>query len=68
MTQKLYRSNDRILGGVCSGLAEYFDFDPTLVRIAYAFLAVCTVFPRIILYIIMWIVMPPKNNMTVHSS
>ena len=68
MTQKLYRSNDHILGGVCSGLAEYFDFDPTLVRIAYAFLAVFTVFPGIILYIIMWIVMPPKNNMTVHGS
>lgn len=65
MTQKLYRSNDRVLGGVCAGLAEYFDFDPTLVRIAYAFLAVCTVFPGLILYIIMWIVMPQKNNLTV---
>ncbi|MBP3252301.1 MAG: PspC domain-containing protein [Prevotella sp.] len=64
MTQKLYRSNDRVLGGVCAGLAEYFDFDPTLVRIAYAFLAVCTVFPGLILYIIMWIVMPAKNNIT----
>ena len=64
MTQKLYRSNDRVLGGVCAGLAEYFDFDPTLVRIAYAFLAVCTVFPGLILYIILWIVMPAKNNIT----
>lgn len=64
MTQKLYRSNNRVLGGVCAGLAEYFDFDPTLVRIAYAFLAVCTVFPGLILYIIMWIVMPAKNNIT----
>ena len=64
MTQKLYRSNDRVLGGVCAGLAEYFDFDPTLVRIAYAFLAVCTVFPGLILYISMWIVMPAKNNIT----
>jgi len=62
MAQKLYRSTtDRVLGGVCSGLAEYFDFDPTLVRIAYAFLAVCTIFPGIILYIIMWIVMPEKR-------
>ena len=62
MTHKLYRSNDRVLGGVCAGLAEYFDFDPTLVRIAYAFLAVCTIFPGIILYIIMWIVMPQKPS------
>jgi len=60
---KLYRSNDRVLGGVCAGLAEYFDFDPTLVRIAYAALSVMTVFPGIILYFIMWIVMPQKNNL-----
>ena len=65
MTQKLYRSNDRVLGGVCAGLAEYFDFDPTLVHIAYAALSVMTVFPGLILYIIMWIVMPQKNNLQV---
>ena len=28
------RSNDRVIAGVCGGLAEYFDFDPVLVRIA----------------------------------
>ena len=60
MTQKLYRSEDRLLGGVCAGLAEYFDLDPTLVRIGYAFLAVCTIFPGIILNIIMCIVMPRR--------
>lgn len=65
MTQKLYRSDNRVLGGVCAGLAEYFDFDPTLVRVAYAFLSIGTVFPGIILYIIMWIVMPPKSSINV---
>lgn len=65
MTQKLYRSDNRMLGGVCAGLAEYFDFDPTLVRVAYAFLAIATVFPGFILYIVMWIVMPSKNSITV---
>ncbi|MBQ9669277.1 MAG: PspC domain-containing protein [Prevotella sp.] len=65
MTQKLFRSNDRVLGGVCAGLAEYFDFEPTLVRIAYAALSVMTVFLGIILYIVMWIVMPQKNNLQV---
>lgn len=67
MTQKLYRSDDRLLGGVCAGLAEYFDLDPTLVRIAYAFLAVCTIFPGIILYIIMCIVMPRKPFPTINN-
>ena len=51
-----------MLCGVCGGLAEYFDFVPTLVRVAYAFLTVFAAgFPGILLYIIMAIVMP-KNQ------
>lgn len=60
MTQKLYRSNDRVLGGVCAGLAEYFGLDITLVRLAYALLTFCTAFSGIIVYIIAWIVIPAK--------
>ena len=45
MNRKLQRSStDCILGGVCGGLANYFEFDPTLVRVAYVLLTVCTVF------------------------
>lgn len=34
MTRKLYKSrNDRMIGGVCGGIAEYFDIDSTLVRL-----------------------------------
>ena len=37
MQKKLYRSkSDRMLVGVCAGVAEYFDIDPTLVRVAWA--------------------------------
>lgn len=59
MQKKLTRSNtEKMLCGVCGGLAEYFDFDPTLVRVAYAFLTVFAAgFPGILLYIIMAIVM-----------
>ena len=64
MTQKLYRSDDRLLGGVCAGLAEYFDFDPTLVRVAYVLLTLCTAFSGLLAYIILWIVMPDKRNVT----
>lgn len=60
MTQKLYRSNDRVLGGVCAGLAEYFGLDITLVRLGYALLTFCTAFSGIIVYIIAWIVIPAK--------
>ena len=61
MTKRLMRSNDRVIAGVCSGIAEYLDFDPVAVRIAYAFLTLCTCFSGVILYIICWIVMPEKN-------
>lgn len=61
MERKLTKSYDRCLSGVCAGIAEYFGFDPTLVRIAYAFLTIFSVgFPGILLYIVMVIVMPNK--------
>ena len=36
--KKLYRSRSRMLGGVCGGLAEYWNLDPTLIRVAVAVL------------------------------
>lgn len=61
MNKRLTRSNDRVIAGVCSGIAEYLDFDPVLVRIAYAFLTLFTAFSGLIFYIVLWIVMPEKN-------
>lgn len=60
MIKKLYRSNDRMLGGVCAGLAEYADMDPTVVRLIYAGLTVFTAFSGVLLYPILWIIMPEK--------
>ena len=53
--KKLTLSQDKKLGGVCGGIAEYFDVDPTLVRIGYAALTMFTAFCGIILYPILWI-------------
>jgi phage shock protein PspC (stress-responsive transcriptional regulator) len=50
-----------MLGGVCGGIAEYLDFDPVAVRLAYAFLTLCTCFSGILFYIVAWIVMPEKG-------
>ena len=51
-----------MLGGVCGGLAEYFDVDPTLVRIGYLLLSLCTIgFPGLLVYIISWIIIPEQN-------
>ena len=61
MTKKLTRSNDRVLARVCAGIADYLDFDPTMVRIAYAFLTLFTCFSGIIFYIVLMIVMPERN-------
>jgi phage shock protein C len=59
-SRKLYRSRkDKMLGGVAGGLAEYFDVDPTIVRIIF----VVTLFlggGGLIAYIIMWIVVPEE--------
>ncbi len=63
MEKKLTRSNtEKMLCGVCGGLAEYFDFDPTLVRVAYVFMSIFAAgFPGLLLYIILAIVMPVKK-------
>jgi phage shock protein C len=61
--KKLYRSSNRILAGLCGGLAEYLDVDPTLIRVIYAALSLFTVgFPGVLLYIILMILMPNYNQ------
>ena len=61
--KKLTRSTNKILGGVCGGIAEDFDVDPTLVRICYAALSIlCAAFPGLLLYIIMLLLMPEKDK------
>ena len=42
MSKKLYKSqNNRMLCGVCGGIAEYFNIDPTIVRLAWLLLVLC---------------------------
>lgn len=58
--KRLYRSDHSMIAGVCAGIAEYFGWDPTLVRIAYILLSIFTVFSGVIVYLILWIVIPKK--------
>jgi phage shock protein C len=61
MHTKLFRSqHDRMIGGVCGGLAEYFAIDSTIVRLVFA---VSILFFGVspLLYIILWILMPPAH-------
>lgn len=58
MEKKLQRdSRNKVVGGVCSGLANYFDIDASLVRLLFAFMFLCAS-AGFWLYIILWIVMP----------
>ncbi|MGE5431564.1 MAG: PspC domain-containing protein [Syntrophomonadaceae bacterium] len=55
----LRRSRNKIIAGVCGGIAEWLGWDPTVVRIAYVLISIFSAaFPGILVYIILWIVMP----------
>lgn len=60
--KKLFRdTDDRVLGGVCSGIAAYFDMDTSIVRIAVILLIVFTGIP-LLAYFILWIVLPEATT------
>ena len=62
MKGKLYRSEkDRMIGGVCGGLGEYFNIDSTIVRLIFALIVIYGG-SGLILYIILWIVVPSESN------
>jgi phage shock protein C len=51
-----------MIAGICGGIAEYFGMDPTVVRILYVLVSVLSVaFPGILVYIIMWIIVPESD-------
>lgn len=62
MERKLYRSRrERMISGVCGGIAEYFDIDPTLVRLITVVLALVSFGTAIIVYLVMSIVVPEEG-------
>jgi phage shock protein C len=62
MSGPLRKSRNRILGGVCGGIALWLGWDPTLVRILYVIVSVVSAaFPGILIYLVLWIIMPPPD-------
>lgn len=59
--KRLTRSNDKMIAGVCGGIANYLGIDPTIVRIAYVLMVLFAGF-GILLYAILWIVMPKSET------
>ncbi|MCR4962667.1 MAG: PspC domain-containing protein [Firmicutes bacterium] len=64
--RRLYRSTtNRMISGVCGGLADFFNVDPTVVRLAYVFLSIFTAcFPGFLLYIIASLIIPNDPGYT----
>jgi len=56
-------SRNKVLAGVCGGLAEWLGWDATLVRILYVVVSILSVaFPGILVYVVLWIVMPKDRS------
>ncbi|MBF8248275.1 MAG: DNA-binding transcriptional activator PspC [Bacteroidetes bacterium] len=62
--KKLHRSRtDRKIAGICGGLGEYLDVDPTIVRLLAIVFGIATgIFPFLIGYIIAWFVVPERTE------
>ncbi len=60
--KRLYLSDsDKKLAGVCGGLGEYFDADPTIIRLATAVIAIITgVIPMLFGYLVAWMIIPRR--------
>jgi phage shock protein C len=62
-TKRMYRSeNNKILAGICGGLGEYFEIDPTLVRLLFILAAIFGG-SGILIYILLWIILPKESTM-----
>lgn len=60
----LLRSRDeRIIAGVCGGIAEWLGWSPTTVRVLYVLASVLSAaFPGILVYLLLWVVMPEREG------
>jgi phage shock protein C len=62
--RRLTRSNrNKMIAGVCGGLAEYLDMDPTVVRVLYILVSILSAaFPGVVAYIVLMFIMPPPEQ------
>lgn len=59
----LSRSHDRMIAGVCGGIAEWLGWSATTVRVLYVLVSVLSAaFPGIIAYLVLWLVMPDADS------
>lgn len=58
--KRLVKSGNKVIAGVCGGLAEYLGLDYTIVRIIYVLLTIFTAFAGTIIYVILWLLIPNR--------
>lgn len=59
--KKLYRSEDRILAGVCGGIGDYTNIDPVIIRLIWVIIGFVTgIIPSIIVYLLAVLIIPEK--------
>lgn len=59
--KRLYRSKEKMVAGVCAGLADYFNVDPTIIRILFVVIAFAGG-ASLLAYLIMWIIVPEEKT------
>ena len=63
--KRLYRSRtERILGGICGGLGEHFDVDPSIIRLVWVAATLLSLGTGILVYILAWIIIPESPDET----
>lgn len=65
MYKKLTKSSTKkMIGGVCGGIGEFFEIDPTLVRVAYLLLTIFSLaFPGVLLYLLLCLIIPKDETL-----
>lgn len=60
--RKLLRSKDKVFGGVCAGIADYFRWDVRLLRLIWVALSIIGVGCFVVFYLLLWMLMPDAAN------
>jgi phage shock protein PspC (stress-responsive transcriptional regulator) len=62
-SKRLRRSKNRMIAGVCAGLAEWLGWDVTLVRVLYVIISILSAaFPGTVVYVLLWLIMPGPDS------
>ena len=60
--RKLVRSKDKVFGGVCAGVADYFKWDVRMLRLIWVVLSIVGAGSLVIFYLLLWVLMPDAAN------